>query len=86
MYVNHTTRACVAPGPRPTSWIGKAGAGMFSVDGKFGGEFKDCFLKSEEFVNGLMVIGTSISKTKIKDMSTNPEIFIKSLTGNSEGK
>ena len=35
------TRACVNPAPRPISWIGKAGAGVFSVDGKVGGEWKN---------------------------------------------
>ena len=30
------------PAPRLISWIGKAGAGVFSVDGKFGGEWKNC--------------------------------------------
>ena len=31
-------RAC--PRPKADSWIGKAGADVFSVDGKFGGELK----------------------------------------------
>ena len=30
-----------APGPRPLSWIGKAGSGMFSVDALFDGEWED---------------------------------------------
>jgi nucleoside-diphosphate-sugar epimerase len=30
----------VNPAPRPISWTGKAGAGVFSVDGKVGGEWK----------------------------------------------
>ena len=34
------TRACVTPPLRPFSWIGKAGAGVFSVDGRIGGEWK----------------------------------------------
>lgn len=34
---------CVTPGPRPTSWTGKAGAGRFSVDTKVGGEWKNFF-------------------------------------------
>ena len=35
--------ACVRdPAPRPSSWIGRAGAGVFSVDGKFDGEWKNC--------------------------------------------
>lgn len=29
------------PAPRPSSWIGKAGASVFSVDGKIGGECKN---------------------------------------------
>ena len=37
------TPACVSPGPRPSSWTGKAGAGPFSVDGTFGGEGRNCF-------------------------------------------
>ena len=43
--------ACVRdPGPRPSSWIGKAGAGVFSVDGIIGGEWKKyIFLKSEKY-------------------------------------
>lgn len=35
------TRACVNPAPRPISWTGKAGVGVFSVDGKVGGEWKN---------------------------------------------
>lgn len=31
--------ACVNPAPRPISWTGKAGAGVFSVDGIVGGEW-----------------------------------------------
>ena len=38
----HKTNVCVrSPRPKAASWIGKAGAGMFSVDGKFGGEWKN---------------------------------------------
>jgi hypothetical protein len=41
----------VTPPPRPSSWIGKAGAGVFSVDGKLGGEWKKyIFLKSRNTV------------------------------------
>ena len=40
------TRACVNPAPRPISWTGKAGAGVFSVDGKVGGEWKKLSSKS----------------------------------------
>ena len=34
IFVSYLTRACVAPGSRPISWIGNAGLGMFSVDAK----------------------------------------------------
>ena len=38
VYLYNYVYACVRdPGPRPISWIGKAGAGMFSVDEELAG-------------------------------------------------
>ena len=42
VYLYNYVYACMRdPAPRPISWTGKAGAGVFSVDGKFSGEWKN---------------------------------------------
>ena len=45
----------MTPPPRPSSWIGKAGTGVFSVDGKVGGEWEN-YIQLHHMSNTLKTI------------------------------
>lgn len=62
-YIYTLIYACVPPAPRPISWIGKAGAGVFSDDGKVAG--------NEDYVMIIFVLTSNIRITSNRQISVS---------------